>query len=321
MAQARLLAPGQAAEGADRLYQRLKRRRDPIRLKELCFRLMWMHLRRAEFERCVEVCDEGIALAAQLASDPVQYPTLKALALMDLGRFGEAWDALQREVADTRHPFGAAMRALGVAEYLNHLGAVDRAAGVALEMLAEARRLSRTWMQQWMVDLLTALSPRVEDAGLCAHVDAALAATPFQPRTLAVAQRRLWEGNAAEALQLIGTVMREAEANGLRQQRIVAMEAGLRALARLERWTEIVQRAEPALVETEATGLRAMQWRILGHRARARLEAGDHEGAVRDAGVARHVLAALAASVPDAELRASLENDPTAREVRAIAAA
>jgi hypothetical protein len=60
---------------------------------------------------------------------------------------------------------------------------------------------------------------------------------------------------------------------------------------------------------------------MLAHRARARLESGDHVGALHDAGAAREILAALAASVPDPELRVCLENDPTARDVRAIAAA
>jgi hypothetical protein len=64
-----------------------------------------------------------------------------------------------------------------------------------------------------------------------------------------------------------------------------------------------------------------MQWRVLAHRARARLETGDRAGAVRDAGEGQRVLAAPAASVPDVELRGCLENDPAARDVRAIGAA
>jgi tetratricopeptide (TPR) repeat protein len=320
MARLRVLAPGQAAGEAERLHQRLKLRRDPIRLKEYCFQLMWYYRRRAEFERCVEICDEGTALAAQLGSEPVQYSTIKALALMDLGRFDAAWDALQHEISDERHPFGRTMKQLGVTVYLEQLGALERAATTARDVLEEARRLNRTWMQQWMVDLLTALSVRLDNQELRAHIDATLAATHFRPSGLAVAQRHLREGNPGAALELITRVARHAEANGFRRERIVAWEAELRALEQLGRWAEAAQHADDALAEAEATGFRAMTWRILSHRARARMEIGNRAGAVRDAEAARQLLAALAATVPDPELRASFEADPTAQSALAMTA-
>jgi tetratricopeptide (TPR) repeat protein len=315
----RVLPAGQAVEEAERLYQRLKRRGDPIRLKENCFRLMWLYWTRAEFERCIAICDEGIALAAQLASEPVQYPTLKALALMDLGHFGAAWDALQREVADERHPFGATMQHLGVAVYLQHLGAVDRAASAGLDVMAEARQLSRTWMQEWIVNLLTAICARIEDPELRARIDATLAATPFRPSNFALAEQRLCEGNPDEALALIGPFVREADANGLRRDRIVALEAELRALAHLGSWTDAARRADAVLEDAQAMGFRAMTWRILGHRARARVNIGDRAGAARDAEAARQILAALAESVPDPELGTCFVADSLAREVLAMA--
>jgi hypothetical protein len=59
-------------------------------------------------------------------------------------------------------------------------------------------------------------------------------------------------------------------------------------------------------------------WRILGHRARARVNIGDRAGAARDAEAARQILAAVAASVPDPGLRVCLEADSLAREVMAM---
>jgi len=292
MARLRLLPLGEAANEAERLYQRLKRRRDPIRLKEHCFRLMWHTWRRAEFERCVAICDEGIALAAQLGSEPVQYSTLKAFALMDLGRFDAAWQALGREVADERHPFGRAKKELGIAVYLEHLGAVERAAIAAREVLQQARRLSRTWMQQWMVDLLTAISVRIGNEELRAKIEAELAATEFRPASLAVAERRLAEEIPGAALELITQAARQAEASGRRREYIVALEAELRALMQLGRWAEAAQHADKAHADAEATGFRMMEWRMLGHRARVRLETpvavAEIDGEIRLVVVGRH---------------------------------
>jgi tetratricopeptide (TPR) repeat protein len=313
MARQRFLTPGQAAPEADRLRERLKARRDPIRLKEHSFLMMWHCWGRAEFERCVEVCDEGTALAAELGSEPVQYSTIKAFALMDLGRFDAAWDALQQEVADDRHPFGRAMRQLGVAVYVEHLSALDRAAKVGREVMEEAGRLSRRWMQQWMVDLLTTVSARLGDQELRTYIDTAGAANGFRPSGLAMAERCLSEGNPGEALELIRQFARGAEQNGVRRHHIVALEAELRALGELGHWAEMVQRADVALAEAAETGFKAMSWRIRGHRACARLEIGDQAGAERDTEAACQLLKALAATVPDPTLRASLEADPAAR--------
>jgi class 3 adenylate cyclase/tetratricopeptide (TPR) repeat protein len=101
----------------------LEARRDPLRLPEHYFWLMWLYWIRADLERSVEICNKGIALAEQLGTEPVQYPTIKAMALMDLGRFDEAWASLQQEVADEAHPFGAAVKELGISVYLERVGA------------------------------------------------------------------------------------------------------------------------------------------------------------------------------------------------------
>jgi hypothetical protein len=184
--------------------------------------------------------------------------------------------------------------------------------------MEQARRLNRIWMQQWMVDLLMALSARLENQALRAETDAALAASPFQPSGLARAERHLRDGHLAEALELITDVARDAEANGRRRERIVASEAELRALAELGRWAEVVWRADVALVEAEATGFRMMSWRILSHRARGRLEIGDHPDAARDAAAARQLLAAIAATVPDPELQAGFEAHFVAQSIPAL---
>ena len=185
-----------------RMRQRLEARRDPVRLKEHLFWLMWHHLWRGEFEQCVITCNDGIALAAQLGSPPVQYASIKGLALTDLGRFDEAWASFQEEVADEQHPFGRCMRELGVAVWLEAIGALDRAEAVAKQVWDEAGRLSRTWMQRSIVDLLTVIAARrgAAAAALAAWVAKKSDETGFHASPLATAEAALARGDAEQAL-------------------------------------------------------------------------------------------------------------------------
>ena len=170
-ARIRLGTPGEAHEEALRLRDRLVARRDPVRLKEHLFWLMWHFMQRGDFEQSVAVCDEGIALAKQLGSPPVQYSSIKGLALTSLGRFDQAWTSFHEELADAQHPFGRCMRELGLAVWLESVGAFEQAETKAKEVLDEAGRLLRTWMQQVMIDLLAVIAARrgVDGAGLRAR--------------------------------------------------------------------------------------------------------------------------------------------------------
>ena len=95
----RLVSMDEAHEEAVRIRRRLEARRDPLRLKEHLFWLMWHHWLRADLEECVKTCDAGIALSAQLGSPPVQHPSIKGIALTDLGRFDEAWASFEADPA------------------------------------------------------------------------------------------------------------------------------------------------------------------------------------------------------------------------------
>jgi tetratricopeptide (TPR) repeat protein len=104
----RLRSMEDVAEEAEELLAQLEARRDPVRLKELCFWMMWRYYMRDELHRCIAVCDRGIELAIQLNSAPVQYGTIKALALVELGRYDLVEAAIAQEVTDDDHPFGRA---------------------------------------------------------------------------------------------------------------------------------------------------------------------------------------------------------------------
>ncbi len=110
--------------------------------------MMWVYLGAAEFDRCVAICDRGLELAAQLGSAPVQYGSIKAIALARSGRFDEVEAALAQEVTDDDHPFGHAIARLARTEYLAAVGALEQAAGEGVAAFGEATMVSRRWMQQ-----------------------------------------------------------------------------------------------------------------------------------------------------------------------------
>jgi class 3 adenylate cyclase/tetratricopeptide (TPR) repeat protein len=317
-ARLRLVTSEQAHEEALHLRRRLEARRDPLRLKEHLFWLMWHHWLRAELEQCVATCADGIALSAQLGSPPVQYPSIKGLALTDLGRFDDAWASFQAEVADDAHPFGRCMRELGVAIWLEALGALDRAEAVAKDVLEQAGRLSRAWMQTAMVDLLTVVGARrgVEYAEVAAWVEKKSDQIWFRAVPLATAEAALARGDFTQTLALADRSAEGCARVGLRRGRIIALELGLRALAGLQRWDELLARADAALGEAEQAGFRTRAWRVLASRARARDARGDAARARADLSAARALLDEMARRIADPELRAAFEADPAVSEVR-----
>lgn len=297
----RLLMPSDAHIRALALRDRLEARRDPLRLKEHYFWLMWQHYLRAEFEACVEACDKGIELAEQLGSPPVQYPSIRGMALTDLGRFDDAWHSFQREVADPAHPFGRCMREFGVALWLESLGALDRAESKAKEVLDEAGRLSRVWMQQGMTDLLTVIAARLGSVGreLAGWIEKKSGETGYQPSVLPKAEAALACGDREQALELVDQVAAGGGRVGLLRGRMMALEIGLRALTGMERWDEVLARADAALAEVEAARFKTMTWRILGSRALAREAKGNSAGAAADRQAAKKILEELASRVPE----------------------
>ena len=307
-----LTAEEQVREG-EAVLEVLKARRDPLRLKEHYFWLMWLYWMRAELDRCVEVCDLGIELSDQLGSEPVQYPTIKALALMDLGRFDEAWASLQGEVADEAHRFGAAVKQLGIAVYLERVGAIDAAFDQAKETLKEAQALKRTWMQRWLVDLLEVLAAR---RGEDPPADFQGEYAPgFSASPIAGAERKLLEGDPESALQMAEDLAPKMGGVGMRNAKLQALVLSARALEKLGRTDDAALRATETLVELDEVGFRSLAWRLRALRARALAGTGDSAGADRERTKALEIVTAMGGTIPDPEHRAAFESDPVAAEL------
>jgi hypothetical protein len=168
-----------------------------------------------------------------------------------------------------------------------------------------------------MRDLLTIIGARRGEKYPEAAVrDDKADASWFRIMPLASAERALADGDFAGALNVADKWAENSARLGLNRSRIAAAELAIRALSGLERWDELLVRADAVLADAEQAGFRTRAWRILAERARARAARGDVDGAREDRTAARALLDGMAARIADPELRAAFEADPRVTEVR-----
>jgi class 3 adenylate cyclase len=235
---------------SEELLARLEARRDPVKLNAHCFWMMWQYLALGLFDESIATCDRGIALADLIGSAPVQYGSIKAIALAEMGRFDEVAAAIDQEVTDDDHPFGQAMASLARSVYLTRLCAWEPAAVSLADTLERAEALSRVWMQFWAGSLMATVSAHLRIGG--------------------------WEGTAP------GSSLREdpGVTPGFGDW-LVGQTAAEIACAEL-RWADAIDLASPVVAGIEGD-LSRDQMSVLGLLARAQLEDGDREGAAATA--------------------------------------
>ncbi len=182
--------------------ERLLKKRDPVRTNALYFRMMWAALSVGRLERCVEICDAGIELAYRIGGLPVQYPSIKALALMELGRFNDAWQACGEEIADEDHRFGAALQDMIRFLFELDCGDYDAALKRGPVVIDEAHALSRAWMLGWISNacgLAQAVVP--DDQGKRAAFQQLIEQTGMSVRSTGLAGQLIAEGEYQEAIE------------------------------------------------------------------------------------------------------------------------
>lgn len=270
---------------------RLESGRDPLRLKEHLFLGMRHYSSFAEFEKQVEACDRATALAADLGVAPVMYGEIKAEGLLDLGRCGEAWDALEQEVV--AEPFGAALKRFGQAQYYAAVLAIDAATGAARDAAALGERFQRVWMTQVSFDLLARMlidadAPQAQLDEIFARLGA-----------IGRAEVEIATGRADASLERLSRLIARAAAQHLTRNLIVGTEIEVRALLALERWADAIASATHALDLAEPATFRPMIWRLRTSRARARTALGLDDDAAADVAHAARVIGEVAQSIHD----------------------
>jgi tetratricopeptide (TPR) repeat protein len=273
---------------------------------------MWLYYGWGKFERCIECSESATRLARRIGSEPVQYASVKGLALLDLGRFGEAWESFQREVADEAHPFGRAQRDLGIAVYLMELLAYERAEQVARTVIEQAQSLSRPWMvhlAQTLVARSLGATGRLQGRAADILRSEIQTAGGF-PSSEALAEALLAAGVAADALVEVDKVLAGSEASGRGREYVPALELKARALISLDRPAEALPLLDEALTRATEMDYRRILWRVQRTRGDAHSALSDSEAAAGSYQEAAAVLRALADTIPDAKLRDGFLSNP-----------
>jgi hypothetical protein len=295
-----------------RLIRKLKDRHELFRLNSLYFSLMWAQLAWGEFDRAVETCDAGIKLAEEIGVPPVQYPTLKALALLRLGRYGEAWDALQQEVTDPNHPFGQAMQALGIGLYYLEVQSSEKASETIRDLLQRAKRLKRAWMTEWGTALLARsllLSGRLDSQSL-GEITERFRVLGLQVPHAVTTEILLTKGKAEEALTEAEAAVAEARKKERIADLLDAQELKVRALLDLGRTNEGLKLIEETRRIAEECHALSMVWRLLALKGRALSGTGNSAGAKEAFLAAAATVRRVGDSISDPRLKSGFFASP-----------
>jgi hypothetical protein len=299
-------------ESIERIAVALEQRGDLIALNEHLFDSMWTYWRTGHFTDCVTCCDRATALAGRLGIPPVQYGTIRSFALVDLGRFDQAWQSLEQEVADEGHPFGQAFQHLGRTWWHMACGDVERVIREVPRIFADARDLKRVWMIPWAEDLLASAIVATRPEGtsqttLKADVEAA--GGRLAGRTLVAAQLRA--GNAGAALEECERTLPQLDAEGQARVHWVIEELRIRALLALSRFADASKAVDAALAVVTPLGWQSLAWRLRESLVSA-LDAIGDERVAAERRAAIDALMAVADSLRDATARDRFLSEPVA---------
>jgi tetratricopeptide (TPR) repeat protein len=305
---------------AEDIAARLEARRDPIRLKEHYFWMIAPSRNEGRLERSVEVCERAIELADRLGVPQVQYPTFKAMALIPLGRFDEAWQSIGEEVTGEGYRFARALQRLGFFRFKCQMGALNELFDEAAPLLTESHALNRAWMVELIADdfmSMAAIGGRHREA------ERVIKSTldEIEMNGLATAEYALAEGAADKALQSALAYQQETKQ---RDMMLLCAESSAvvgRCLLALDRHEDAVAELETAVRFCEECGARNILWRLLASRSLAYTAVGEASLAEQDRQTALRIINELAATIPGEALRVSFQSHPLTKSLTAPAGA
>jgi hypothetical protein len=296
-----VFAPVELNIAMEEVREHLEARRDPLRLREHLFWMIGPTRMSGNFQRSVEVCDSAIDIAARLGLAPVQYPTFKSIALMDLGRFDEAWRSIEDE---TQLRFGKAMQQWGFLLFKAQLGDAKGVLAAAPALLSEAKALGRVWMTDSIAEMVAKCGAQA--GHLAASQDflaGALEQTGSKPTGASRAELSLATNEPELALKLAAREAEYCDSNGMPTRGVEATEVVLRALAALGRWDELVEQAQAPVAFADERGFARLQWRLHALRATAHDNLANAEQAAADRAQAQAGFDSVAATITDAHIR------------------
>ena len=300
-------------EACEALMERLEVRRDPVKLNAHCFWMMWQYSGFGRFADAVATCDRGMELSDLIGSSPVQYGSIKAIALSQMGRFDEVDAAIGEEVTDDDHPFGQAMASHARSVFLTTIAAWGPAAESLAATLAWAERLTRVWMQFWAGSLMAVVRAQcaVEEVG--SVPDSESLPTFGEWRTgLAAAQVALTEGDLPQAVDLATAVCPRSDDTMPTADHVRAFDVVARAKHGLGDHAGALEAATRGLGLAEPMEYGSLIWRLRRVRALALEALGRADEASTESATADTEFRLLADRITDPSLRAWFERQSLA---------
>jgi len=299
------------------VLEKLLVRRDPIRLNAHYFRMMWSALAAARLERCVEICDAGTELAYRIGTLPVQYPTIKAIALLELGRFDDAHTAVNEEIADEDHRFGAALQKLGELQYLLDCAVFDEAFDKTPHVVEESKALSRVWMLNWVANALAHVTPYLDADGV-RRAHALIESTDMPLGRTGQSSLALAEGDLDRA-RTLGTGKRDAETE-VREARLLlaTRERYAQILVAAGAWGEASAEIDHAIPASREAQLRQILWRLLALKAMVARAGKDDTAAEAARAEARKLHTEIGETISNPAHRECFLAGPVARQLEVV---
>lgn len=306
----------------------LEARQELSRLNNVYFSLMWLHYLLGDFKRAVACCDLGIALANRIGVLPVMYPTLKTCALLRLGRYSEAWESLQQEIADEYHPFSRTFQLMGEGLYYYEISAYAQSIALFEGIVGQAERLHRPWLQSWAQLMIGYALLRSPYAGASEHKQIAYLLSQVSDRVLAGltvyatsaqqlrAELALAEGRLAECRQQVMACMDLANADKDLPHLVSVQELHARLLLAQGQPDEALVYCDQALHTATLIDYQPMLWRIHVTKAQALQALQQLTAATSAYQQALTVVERLAATIPESDLKRVFLSDPLVVSVR-----
>ena len=301
----------------DRLRLQLEDLGDLVRLNYLLFGMMFSTLQLGEFEQTVAHCNRGVELAHRIGVPPVQYPTLRAIALARLGRFKEAFASLEEEVSDESHPFANTFMKLGRVIIYFELQAYRQAA----ELLQSLRQPMEELARAWMLDSFHMYMTRVVlEGGLQDEFDLKPSLSYLENMDTPLAMVALGglaaaEGKLELALSLAERALVMAESTGRRPDASMALELKAWVLLLCKQAEEALRAADKGISLAEKIGYRPMVWRLSGTRAEVLEQLGRGAAALEERERAGRLIRELASGVSDDQLRQTFLGSAAVRSI------
>lgn len=319
--QLHMLDSGSTEIEAENIRNRLVARRDPLQLKEYLFWMMWQMYHLGKARRAVEVSTEDIELSHELGLPPVQYPTIRGLAYLDLGRFKDAHASISDEVAGGEYRFGRAFQNYGYALYYYHLNDLDTAFKIIRELIPEMVALKRNWMIESLMaqigrDIFS--MPQDRQAEAREVFDALVSSTIDQDRAITEDVQTLLDTDFQNAIERLKTSTDNADKSSYHRQWIENEDTLQRLYMHEKRWDEITSYKESVFQFVEHSELKRRQWLFLAYRARGYLETGSMDKARTDAQKAHDCYSDVLATIPTESLKECFRAHPMAEDLKQV---